>query len=125
MIFVVRIFFCALFLLTVTVSNAQLYTFKNYDHTDGLILSSLLSVNESSDGYLWFGTDGAGLMRFDGKKMDYLEEIQGRTNRHINSIDFDDQGNVIFSTQYRGIFKLRYNQIDRIDSIQGAKSKNH
>ncbi|PHR48808.1 MAG: hypothetical protein COA32_04910 [Fluviicola sp.] len=116
--FVVRIFICVLFLLIATVSNAQLYTFKNYDHTDGLILSSLLSVNESSDGYLWFGTDGAGLMRFDGKKMDYLEEIQGRTNRHINSIDFDDQGNVIFSTQYRGIFKLRYNQIERIDSIQ-------
>ena len=119
----IRIFICALLLLSSKVSIAQLYTFKNYDHTDGLILSSILSVNESDDGYLWFGTDGAGLMRFDGKKMDYLQDIQGRTNRHVNSITFNDQGDVLFSTQYRGIFKLQYNQINRIDSIE-AKGQN-
>ena len=67
---------------------------------------------------MWFGTDGAGLMRFDGKKLDHLEDVQGRTNRHVNSIDFDDKGNVLFSTQYRGIFKLEYDQINRIDSIK-------
>lgn len=116
--FFLRVFICVLLLLSSAVSNAQLYTFKNYDHTDGLVLSSILSVNESSDGYLWFGTDGAGLMRFNGKKMDYLEDVQGRTNRHVNSIDFDNRGNVLFSTQYRGVFKLQYNQINRIDSIQ-------
>jgi PAS domain S-box-containing protein len=116
--FLVGIFICVLLLFSSAVSNAQLYTFKNFDHTDGLILSSVLSVNESNNGYLWFGTDGAGLMRFDGKKMDYLEEIQGRTNRHVNSIAFNEEGNVFFSTHYRGIFKLKYNRIDRIDSIQ-------
>lgn len=116
--FFVRILICVIFLLISTGSYTQLYTFKNYDHTDGLILSSILSVNESKEGYLWFGTDGAGLMRFDGKKMDYLEEIQGRTNRHVNSIDFDDEGSVLFSTQFRGIFSLKYNKINRIDSLQ-------
>lgn len=123
----VRIFICALLLFSSLAGHAQLYTFKNYNHTDGLILSSILSVNESNDGYLWFGTDGAGLMRFDGKKMDYLEEVQGRTNRHVNSIDFDNQGNVLFSTQYRGIFKLEYDLINRIDSIEvrGQNQKIH
>jgi PAS domain S-box-containing protein len=114
----IRVFICAFVLLSSIAAHTQLYTFKNYDHRDGLILSSVLAVNESNDGYLWFGTDGAGLMRFDGKKMDYLEKIQGRTNRHVNSIAFNDEGDVLFSTQYRGIFKLNYNRIDKIDSIQ-------
>lgn len=111
------IFFVLLSLYSKTV-DSQLYTFKNYDHTDGLILSSILSVNESSNGYLWFGTDGAGLMRFNGKKMHYLEAVQGRTNRHVNSIDFDSEENVVFSTQYRGIFQLYYNSVEKIDSIK-------
>ncbi|MEX1192078.1 MAG: PAS domain S-box protein, partial [Brumimicrobium sp.] len=98
--------------------NAQLYTFKNYNHEDGLILSSLLSVKEADDGYIWFGTDGAGLMRFDGKNIDYLEDVQGRTNRHVNSIAFKSNGNILFTTQYRGIFELHYNKVVPLDSIK-------
>lgn len=96
--------------------NAQLYTFKNYNHRDGLTLSSILSVEEADDGYLWFGTDGAGLMRFDGHDFDYLEDIQGRTNRHVNHLSFKDE-NLFFTTLYRSNFRLNYDLIEELDFV--------
>ncbi|MDX1651062.1 MAG: PAS domain S-box protein [Brumimicrobium sp.] len=104
-------------LCTSSITEAQIYTFKNYDHSDGLILSSVLTVNEAENGYIWFGTDGAGLMRFDGKNFDYLEKVQKRTNRHVNSIDFNGRGRILFSTMYRGMFSLEFDHIDKLDSI--------
>ena len=55
-------------------SVAQIYTFKNFKYEEGVNLVSILSVEECDNGYIWFGTDGAGLMRYDGTTFDYLEE---------------------------------------------------
>ena len=111
-----RIFIVISFLVVSCNALTQLYTFKNYNHRDGLTLSSILTVNEDKYGYLWFGTDGAGLMRFDGKKFDYLEAIQGRTNRHVNSISFSEE-RIYFSTLFRNNYTLTYDQIDQLDYI--------
>ncbi|MGM0477787.1 MAG: SpoIIE family protein phosphatase [Bacteroidota bacterium] len=111
-----RIFVIISFLVVSCNAFTQLYTFKNYNHRDGLTLSSVLTVNEDKYGYLWFGTDGAGLMRFDGKKFDYLEDIQGRTNRHVNAISFAED-RLFFSTLFRSNFTLFYDRIDKLDYI--------
>jgi PAS domain S-box-containing protein len=98
------------------VSVAQLYTFKNFNYEEGLNLISILTVEESDDGYLWFGTDGAGLIRYDGQAFDYLEDIQGRNNRHVNDIFFHEN-RILFSTLYRGVFSLENNSINRLSYI--------
>lgn len=98
-------------------SAAQIYTFKNFNYQDGLNLVSILAVEESDDGYIWFGTDGAGLMRYDGKTFNSLEEEQGRNNRHINDIFFDDN-RVLFSTMYRGVFSLENKSISKFPFIK-------
>ncbi|WP_107038397.1 SpoIIE family protein phosphatase [Brumimicrobium mesophilum] len=95
---------------------AQIYTFKNFDYQEGLNLVSILAVEESDDGYIWFGTDGAGLMRYDGKEFNSLEEEQGRNNRHVNDINFIDNG-VLFSTKYRGVFSLENKSINKLSFI--------
>ncbi len=109
-----RVVLQILFLLVTFLTNAQLYTFKNFNHRDGLTLSAILSIEESDDGYLWFGTDGAGLMKFDGQNFDYLEEVQGRTNRHVNHIDVVGD-KVLYTTLYRKNYKLQYNQLEKLD----------
>lgn len=97
--------------------NSQVHTFRNYSHKEGLDISSFLSVAEDDLGYLWFGSDGAGLVRFDGYEFDYLESIQGRSRRHVSGITFDYLSQPIFSTQYRGVFKIDRRQEESLDYI--------
>lgn len=98
-------------------SVAQIHTFKNFSYQEGVNLASVLSVEECENGYLWFGTDGAGLMRYDGKTFDYLEGIQGRNNRHVNDIFFYNN-KILFSTKYRGVFLKENNSIEVIQYIK-------
>lgn len=110
-----------LFLLTVFLSLTinllgQNYTFKNFSYQEGLNLISLLTVEESEDGYLWFGTNGAGLMRFDGKEFNSLADKQGRNNRHVNYI-FIQENRLLFSTLYRGAYSLGNSKIEKLSAI--------
>lgn len=86
--------------------QAQLYTFENFNHKSGLTSSGILTVAEGPQGYIWFGTDGAGLIKYDGKEFDYLEDKQGKRKRHISAIAFGKNQDVFFGTQYRGFFTL-------------------
>lgn len=98
-------------------SQAQLYTFENFNHRSGLISSGILTVSEGPQGYIWFGTDGAGLIKFDGKEFDYLEDEQGRTKRHISAISFGENQEVYFGTQYRGFFEFNRGEETPIKGI--------
>lgn len=64
-------------LLLSFVASAQLYTFQNYTHRHGLSMSQINSFEQSEDGYMWLGTDGAALVRFDGQKFKEVT-IKGR-----------------------------------------------
>jgi ligand-binding sensor domain-containing protein len=46
-------------------SMARSYTLRAWTAADGLPLGTIQSLTQSSDRYLWIGTDG-GLVRFDG-----------------------------------------------------------
>ena len=87
-------------------TQAQLYTYENFNHKNGLTSSGILTVAEGPQGYIWFGTDGAGLIKYDGKEFDYLEDKQGKRKRHISAIAFGENQDVFFGTQYRGFFKF-------------------
>ena len=103
------------------ITEAQLYTFRHYGQEDGLNLSSFLTVNESKEGYLWFGSDGAGLIRFDGKEFDYLEKIQGRDNKHVSHISFRDN-EILFTTLFSGVYLLKDDSISSYN--YGSVGKN-
>jgi PAS domain S-box-containing protein len=102
---------------------AQVYTYKNYGHEEGLNILSLLTIEESEEGYLWFGTDGGGLMRFDGKVFNYLENEQGRNNRHVNHIFFSGD-KLLFTTLYRGVFEYKQGYINKLSYINQV-GRNH
>jgi PAS domain S-box-containing protein len=106
-----RIFYISLLLLTN--SYAQLFTFKNYNHKDGLILSSLLSIAQDKDGAVWLGTDGAGLQRFDGYKITTPNESVSENEHHVTSIDAIGDA-VYFSSRYQGVYQLRNNRYEKL-----------
>lgn len=96
---------------------SQLYTFRSFDHKDGLVLSSVLSSAEDKDGFIWFGTDGAGLIRFDGKYFDNLANFQGRTSRHISNISFSKDNILYFSTEYQGFYTSNWKTAIELDYV--------
>jgi PAS domain S-box-containing protein len=88
---------------TFSQANGQLYTFQNFNHRDGLHTVSINCVDQSDDGYLWIGTEGTPLVRFDGKE--FVEvRVKGQDfEHHITHIDYF-QDTVFFASQYKGFF---------------------
>jgi PAS domain S-box-containing protein len=84
-------------------SSAQLYTFKNYNHRDGLTMAAISSIAQSKDGYLWIGTDGAPLMRFNGKNFEEVLEKGGDNNHHVHNLIIEGDS-ILFASQYKGFY---------------------
>ena len=52
--------------LILSSAYAQLYNFKNYNTKNGLANSFVNIIIQNPQGYIWFGTQGGGISRFDG-----------------------------------------------------------
>jgi PAS domain S-box-containing protein len=80
--------------------SSQLYTFRNFNHKDGLSIATVSSLLSSKDGNIWLGTDGAGLIRFNGSS--FQEFSDGSMRHHITSIA--EKGNKLyFTSKYKGV----------------------
>jgi len=91
---------CLLLLLFPIWTNGQLYTFRNFNHKDGLSIATVSSLHSGRDGNIWLGTDGAGLIRFNGTSFEELSDLSMR--HHITSIA--EQGNKLyFTSRYKGV----------------------
>jgi ligand-binding sensor domain-containing protein len=51
-------------------SIAQQYSLKNFSVAEGLPQSQVFGLYEDDGGYIWMGTKGGGIVRFDGKKFE-------------------------------------------------------
>lgn len=67
-------------------------------------MAAIMSVNQSDDGYLWIGTDGAELVRFDGENFKEIRIPNTDNNHHISEISFSES-DVLFSSLYKGFFR--------------------
>ena len=98
-----------LFIILGVSANAQLYTFKNYSHRDGIVTEATLCSEVGPKGYLWVGTDGGGIMRFDGKR--FLEvQTGGNPTFHVSDIVPEEEETVYFSTLYDGVYRFKNNK---------------
>lgn len=80
--------------------QAQLYNFQTYSLDEGLSQSEVNTIYEDSRGYLWIGTSGGGLNRFDGKSFKVYEEKDGLCGQVINAISEDVNKNMWFGTRF-------------------------
>ena len=93
--------------ISVILSNntyAQLYTYRNFNHRDGLTTNSVLTVEEDKNGYIWLGTDGAGLVRYDGEKFEDIESKERTNRKHVSTITFDTKNKILFGTLFKGFY---------------------
>ena len=89
---------------------------------EGQLCHWVRNIFEDSSGNLWFGTNHFGIMRYDGKSLEYITDSLGMKTGRINSIVEDSDGNVWFST-YSGLIKFDGQSID-IYSVEIGPVKN-
>lgn len=91
----------ALFLilsLVPSLSFSQQFDFRNYSVGDGLAQSQVYAMMEDHRGYIWMGTRGGGLSRFDGIKFRNYSVRDGLLNNYVLSLYEDYKGNIWIGT---------------------------
>lgn len=79
-------------------SFAQYNNFRYYSIEEGLSQSNIFTVIQDSRGYLWLGTDGGGVSRFDGTKFRHFAKKNGLLDNSVRTIVEDSKGFLWFGT---------------------------
>ncbi len=79
-------------------ARAQLYNFKTYGTKNGLANSNVNAIYQSTQGYLWFCTQGGGISRFDGKEFKNFTKNEGLIGNDITAIYEDKLHNMWIGT---------------------------
>jgi PAS domain S-box-containing protein len=114
-----------LFLLSLQLS-AQVYDFKTINQENGLPSSVVTTITQDSRNIMWIGTDGAGLVKYDGKTFYTYDQSNGLEGNFITNIVEDANNNLVFSTKYNGIYVFDgYKFIRQISQYKDELLNNH
>lgn len=88
-----------MFLLSLSFpAKSQSYNFHLYSIEEGIPQSQVHTILQDKNGFLWFGTDGGGLIRFDGKTFTAFTTTEGLSNDVVYSIAEDRSGKLWIAT---------------------------
>ena len=90
----------AIFCLSISQFDAsgQHFNFQPLSVQDGLAQSQVYALLEDSRGYIWMGTRGGGISRYDGQNFVNLTATDGLIDNYIQSIYEDDSGQIWIGT---------------------------
>jgi PAS domain S-box-containing protein len=108
--------FVFLLLTTASIVHAQFLSYQNFNHKDGLNIASVNCIAQTKDGYIWLGTDGAELVRFDGHSFEEMHFKKGEDQHHYSNFSMDGE-NILFSSLYKGFFSFsrKNNSVVKLD----------
>ena len=72
--------------------------FTNYTANDGLAIDNILCSLMDKKGNIWFGTNGGGVSKYDGKSFTNYSEQFGLVSNTVRGITEDKRGNLWFDT---------------------------
>ncbi len=119
---VIALFYPLLLVLVFALPGfGQHYNFKTYSIEDGLGQSQIYSLFLDSKGYLWVGTNGGGLCKYDGNTFTNYTAKDGLSDNVIYTICGDREGNLWFGTdnginKYDGKSFTYYTKKDGLNS---------
>ncbi|MCG8699118.1 MAG: SpoIIE family protein phosphatase [Bacteroidales bacterium] len=82
---------------------SQSYSFTNYSVNEGLPNASVNVIYQDSRGFIWIGTGGGGLSRFDGYEFRNYSIMDGLPGTNIQSIVEDANGDIWLATN-KGLY---------------------
>ena len=81
-------------------------SFTIFTTQDGLPHKVVRGMLEDREGYLWIGTDGGGVSRFDGKQFKTFTIADGLAHNQVRDILQDREGDIWFSTFGGGVSRF-------------------
>ncbi len=88
--------------------------FKHLSVQDGLSQSTVYCILQDSEGFMWFGTRGGGLNKYDGYEMEVYKHEPGDSTtllgNEIISLCEDKSGNFWIGTRGKGLQRYNYAQ---------------
>jgi ligand-binding sensor domain-containing protein/signal transduction histidine kinase len=103
-----RTFWMVVFVLacySVALGQKDSYALRNYKAVDGLPQSNVNIMLEDRNGYLWIGTHGGGLARFDGREFKVYTTRDGLLSNIVTYLKLDLDHN-LWIVHARGITKF-------------------
>lgn len=96
--------------------NRPDYVFRHWGLEDGLPLNSIQTILQTSDNYLWIGTE-CGLVRFDGHRFEIFdrERVPELACDYVMSLCEARTGGLWFGTRGGGLWKLQHSRFQKID----------
>ncbi len=101
--------------------HAQQYNFENLTLENGLPQATIYCIFQDSRGYLWFGTEGSGACKYDGKSFHIIDKSSGLAGNIVRSIIEDKSNRLWFGTD-AGISVYDGNKFITIDEQKGLSS---
>jgi ligand-binding sensor domain-containing protein/serine phosphatase RsbU (regulator of sigma subunit) len=100
---------------------SQQYNFENFTLENGLPQATIFCTFQDSRGYLWLGTEGSGVCRFDGKNFQVINQANGLSGNVVRSIIEDNYGRLWFGTD-AGVSVYDGNKFISISEKRGLSS---
>lgn len=115
-----KLAFFAYFLFVFQNAIGQVFDYEILNQKNGLPSSSIFSVIQDSRNLIWIGTDGAGLVRYDGKNFEIINKSERSEGFVVTDIAEDNNKNIVFGTKYSGL--LVYNGQKFIKDLDSTNS---
>jgi PAS domain S-box-containing protein len=113
------IYFTLCILISAHISFGQIYSHKSLTHRDGLPLDATWAIKEKNDGGILIGTEGAGIVEYDGYLFKELISQQKDNNHFVTGIELIDN-EILFTSKFYGVFKINNKQ--EVHPIIGRKN---
>lgn len=78
--------------------HAQTYPFSNITVDNGLPQGQVLSAFQNDDGLMWFGTNGGGISKYDGKTFEYITDKEGLADNLVFCMAKYKDGQILIGT---------------------------
>ncbi|MBI4944808.1 MAG: SpoIIE family protein phosphatase [Bacteroidetes bacterium] len=104
-------------------SFSQRNNFQTYSIEQGLPQTTIYCIIQDNRGYLWLGTDGGGLCRFDGIHFKTFSKKEGFKGDNIRSLLQDSKGRIWAGTKGEGIIiydGLKFTTIAKNNGLAGT-----
>lgn len=113
------------FILNSITGQAQLFHYEKYDIEQGLSQIHITSLYEDEFGFLWVGTLGGGVNKFDGKSFITYNENDGIPGELVNHINATSNNELIVGSTWGGIGKYSYGKFKHIKGPNSYPGTNY
>ncbi|OFY69610.1 MAG: hypothetical protein A3G23_13830 [Bacteroidetes bacterium RIFCSPLOWO2_12_FULL_37_12] len=101
---------------------AEQYNFKTFSLEEGMSQSTIYTICQDKRGYIWFGTLGGGVSRFDGSEFTHFSVEDGLAGNQVYKIIEDQLGNLWFGTRNEGVSVYDGKKFRTLNTKNGLKA---